>query len=291
MLANPATKRQDQWVKATTSGLMALLYVLLSVIAIANIIPFLWMLASSFKERGDVFSYPPSFIPNPFVMDAYERLFTQIPFVRQFLNTLFIAGTVTLGQLFFCSMSAYAFARIEFPGRDTLFVLVLATMMIPGQVTLIPSFVLMRLFGWVDSYNALILPPLFFSAFGIFLLRQFFMTIPVDLGDAAVIDGAGYFRTYWQVMLPLTRQSLATFGLFTFMWHWNNFLWPLIVMNSRDKMPLTVGLAFLTQGPFGRIDWPELMAGSTFSILPILALFVFLQRYFVEGIVLTGIKG
>jgi len=204
------------------------------------------------------------------------------------LNSIFVSILITAGQVTTSAMAAYAFARLNFPGRDKIFFGYLATMMIPGAVTMIPVFILLRTLGWVDTYKALILPGIF-TAYGTFMLRQFFLTLPKDLEDAAKIDGCNYPRIFWHIIIPLSKPALATLTTFTFMGSWMNLMWPLIVVNTHNKYTLPVGLAYF-QGVHGT-DWALLMAGSMMMILPILIVFLFNQRFFVEGIKLTGIKG
>jgi multiple sugar transport system permease protein len=267
-----------------------LAYLGLGLVAIMSLFPLYWAVATSFKQKGHIFVIPPEWIPNPVSLDGYRLLFTQIPFIRNFLNTVLVCVVVVTGQLLFNSMGAYAFARLKFPGRDKLFLLWLATMMIPGQVTMIPTFIIIKNFGWINTYWALIIPPLLFSAYGTFLMRQFFMTIPDELEDAARIDGAGYFRIFFSIMLPLVRPALAAFGVFAFVYFWNDFTWPLIVINSENMKTMQVAIATLaTSGYF--VDWATLLAGATLSIIPLLLLFFLAQRQFVEGIVMTGLKG
>lgn len=267
-----------------------LIYILLISLAITDLIPFIWMLSTSFKERGKVFSYPPSFLPRPFTLEPYRKLFTYIPFARQLLNSVIVTSLVIVGQLVCCSLAGYSFARLEFPGRDIIFLLYLGTLMIPGYVTLIPTYILIRYMKLINTLYAIFVPGLFGGAFGTFLLRQFFLTIPRELEDAAKIDGCGYFKIYTTVMLPQVFPALATLGIFTFVGTWNDFLWPLVVINSENKRTITVGIAILTRG-FHSTDWPALMAGVTLSLIPVIVIFLFAQRYFTEGIVLTGIKG
>jgi multiple sugar transport system permease protein len=252
------------------------------------IIPFVWMLSTSLKESGNVFVYPPQWFPRPLVWENYARVLKQIDFARYLLNTAFITICVVSGQLLTSSLGAYAFARLKFPGRDRLFLLYLGTMMIPGQVTMIPIFIFVRIIGWIDTYAALIIPSCF-TAWGTFLLRQFFLTIPKELEDAAAIDGCSAFGKYWRIILPLSKPALATLGVFAFMGTWNSFQWPLIVTISEKMRTLSVALATF-QGVY-RTDWTLLMAGSVLTLLPILLVFIFGQKYFVEGITLTGLKG
>ncbi|OGX03079.1 MAG: hypothetical protein A3G87_09490 [Omnitrophica bacterium RIFCSPLOWO2_12_FULL_50_11] len=267
-------------------------YVLLSVGALTMVAPFIWMISTSLKEFGDVFSYRKpwwyDWVPTSFVWQNYVRAFNVVPFARFYLNSIFVVVLTTLGQVATSALSAYAFARLRFPGRDQLFFGYLATMMIPGAVTMIPVFILLQFFGWIDTYQAVILPGMF-TAYGTFMLRQFFLTLPRDLEDAAKMDGCGYFGIFWKIVLPLSKPALATLTTFVFMGTWMNFMWPLVVLNSHEKFTLPVGLAYF-QSVHGT-DWTLLMAGSLMMILPILLLFIFNQRYFVEGIKLTGIKG
>ncbi|MDQ3460040.1 MAG: carbohydrate ABC transporter permease [Deinococcota bacterium] len=250
--------------------------------------PFIWMISTSLKSAGAVFEYPPTFIPDPPRWDNYRRVFEVLPFARFFLNSLFVAAAVTVLQLVTSSLAAYAFARLRFPGRDALFLGYLGTLMIPAQVVIIPNFILLSYLGWIDTYQALILPAAF-SAFGTFLLRQYFLTIPGELEDAAVVDGANHFQIYTRVILPLSGPALSALAIFTFLFNWNSFLYPLVVTNSTQMSTLTVGLNTL-QGQYNTA-WTLLMAGSVIALLPVLVVFIFAQRYFIKGITMTGIGG
>lgn len=263
-------------------------YAVLILGGVTMLVPFLWMVSTSLKEPSAVFLYPPQWIPKPVVWSNYVTAWQVVPFGRFYLNSIFVAVAVTAGQVFTSSLAAYAFARLRFPGRDKLFFLYLATMMIPSSVTMIPVFILLKMIGWIDTYKALIIPAIF-SAYGTFMLRQFFMSLPRDLEDAAKIDGCGFLGIYWRVVLPLSKPAMATLTTFTFMASWGNFMWPLIVINSMEKMPLPVGLASF-QGLY-TTDWPLLMAGSVMVMVPVILLFVFNQRFFTEGIKLSGIHG
>jgi multiple sugar transport system permease protein len=267
---------------------MLVSHLILAAGAVTMVAPFLWMLSTSLKSDQQAYIFPPVWIPNPIMWSNYPRTWEALPFNLFILNSIIVSVLVTLGQLATCSLGAFAFARLHFPGRDKLFVLYLATMMVPFQVVMIPLFVLMRMFRWIDTYPALIVP-MIFSAYGTFLLRQFFMTIPNELEDAAKIDGCGYFRIYWNIMLPLSKPALATLGIFVFMWSWNNFLWPLLVTNSLTMKTLPLGLAYFL-GQY-TIYWNLLMVGATIALVPVLVLFFLAQRYFIEGITLTGLKG
>ena len=269
-----------------------LAYAFLSCGAIAMIAPFLWMITASLKEPGSIFSYQrpwwQDWIPVQFVWQNYVQAWKAVPFARFYLNSIFVSVCVTAGQVVTSAMAAYAFARLEFPGRDKIFFGYLATMMVPGAVTMIPVFILLRWLGWIDTYKAVILPGIF-TAYGTFLLRQFFLTLPKELEDAAKIDGCSYLGIFWRIILPLSKPALATLTTFTFMGSWLNFMWPLIVLNTHHLFTLPVGLSYFQS--LHHTDWSLLMAGSLMMILPILIVFIINQRYFVEGIKLTGIKG
>jgi multiple sugar transport system permease protein len=264
-----------------------LVHLLIYAAAIATLLPFIWMVLTSFKDLGDIFSYPPKWLPSRFHFENYARAFQAAPFGRYYLNSLFVALTVTFGQLITCSMAAYAFARLKFYGRDVIFYIFLGTMMIPGQVTMIPSFMVLYWLGWVDSYKALIIPGLA-SAFGTFLLRQFFMTIPRELEEAAYIDGCSRWRVLTRIILPLSKPALATLAIFTFMGVFNDFLWALIVVNSEELRTVQLGLAIFRDRYL--TEWDLLMAGSVTAIVPILIVFFFAQKYFIQGITLSGLK-
>lgn len=267
-------------------------YILLTIGALTMIGPFLWMVTTSLKEPGQVFSFQKNWweewIPTTFYWKNYIEASKVVPLFKFYLNSIFVTVCVTAGQVITSAMAAYSFARLHFPGRDKLFFGYLATMMVPGAVTMIPVFILLRYMGWVDTYKAMILPGIF-TAYGTFMLRQFFLTLPRDLEDAAKIDGCSYVGIFWRIILPLSKPALATLTTFTFMGSWMNFMWPLIVMNTQDKYPLPVGLAYFQS--LHNTNWTLLMAASVMMILPILLVFIFNQRFFVEGIKLSGIKG
>ncbi|MCI8623023.1 MAG: carbohydrate ABC transporter permease [Provencibacterium sp.] len=263
-------------------------YLLMAIVAAVMALPFLWMISTSFKEMGQVLIFPPQWIPKPFVLANYAEAWDLAKFSLFFRNSAIVTILTTAGQLITCSLAGFAFARLEFPGRDSIFLVYLATMMIPIQVTLIPLYLLMKELGWINTFSGLIVPGIF-SAYGTFMLRQFFLGIPESLDESAVIDGCGYFRIYWQILLPLSKAALATQAVFCFMWQWNNLLWPLVMTNTDEFRTLTVGLQ-LFKGQYS-IAWNLLMAGSVISVIPILILYVFLQKYFVEGIAMTGLKG
>jgi len=249
--------------------------------------PFVWMLLTSLRTQQEIFSNPGNLIPATFNLDAYVRIWSELPFARLFLNSVVFAGGATFISLFFDSLAAFALARLEFPGKTIAFYLVLATLMVPYQITLIPVFQTVFDLHWLDTYQGLIVPRAT-SAFGIFLLRQFFVTVPRDLDAAARIDGASEFRIYRSIMLPLARPALATLAVFHFMYNWNDFLWPLVITSSTEMRTLPAGLT-LFSGQFV-IEHAVLMAGATISLAPLAISFVFAQRFFVQGIATTGIK-
>lgn len=288
--ASVAELKRQAWIRGGVKKTVA--YVFLSIGAIAMVAPFMWMVTTSLKEPGAVFSYQRpwwhDWVPIQFYWQNYLSAWKSVPFARFYWNSLLVSASVTAGQVATSALAAYAFARLEFPGRDKIFFGYLATMMVPGAVTMIPVFILLRMLGWIDSYKAVILPGIF-TAYGTFLLRQFFLTLPKELEDAAKIDGCSYFTIFWKIILPLSKPAIATLTTFTFMGSWLNFMWPLIVLNTHNKFTLPVGLAYFQS--LHTTDWTLLMAGSIMMILPILIVFIFTQRYFVEGIKLTGIKG
>lgn len=268
-----------------------LTYILIVLISALTVLPFVWMLSTSFKLPSEAIKVPPEWIPNPIIFDNYIELFTNsfLPFPRFVLNSLKIAVLVVLGRLFICSLGGYGFARLEFPGRDAAFGVLLASLMIPSMVMIFPLYFAYTKIGWIDTHWPLIIPPIVANTFGTFLMRQFFMTIPKDLEDAAVVDGASHFSIYWRIMLPLSGPVLATLAIFTFMNSWNDFFDPLLFLNRTENFTLTVGLAFFND-EFST-QYTKLMAGVVLSLLPMLAVYMFAQKYFTRGITLTGIRG
>jgi multiple sugar transport system permease protein len=265
------------------------IYALVAGGGLLMVIPFLWMVSTSLKTTAQSMAFPPEWWPAPFVWGNYARIWDFMPFFTFLLNSVKIAFFVVCGQLLTCSLAGYAFAKLRFPGRRALFLVLLSTMMIPSEVTLIPVFVIMKSLGWINTHYSLIVPAFFGSVFGTFLLRQFFLTLPNDLEDAARIDGCSPFGIYWRIMLPLAKPSLATLAIFTFMGTWNDFMRPLIYLSDMDKMTLPVGLALISNHQDIRI--PLIMAGAMLSLLPIVVFYVCGQKYFVRGIALTGMRG
>lgn len=264
-----------------------IIYIVLSLGALIMIIPFVWMLSTSLKSTDEVFSYPPTLFGDTIRWDNYLRIADRFPFGRFIINSTIVTSVVVVVQLFTSSLAGYVFARLRFRFRDIIFLVYLATMMIPIHVTLIPVFIIMRSLGLIDKLPALMLTELA-TAFGTFLMRQFYLSIPDSLEDAAKIDGCNPFTTYWRIFLPLSKPALATLGVFIFTGMWNDFLRPLIFINSVENMTLTLGLANM-QGLYST-DWPVLMAGAFISMIPTLVIFLFAQDFFVRSITLTGLK-
>jgi multiple sugar transport system permease protein len=250
--------------------------------------PFLWMLLGSFRPDRELKQVPPTWLPQEPTLDNYRTLFTELDFPTFFLNSVVVAVAITLGNIVFCSMLGYALAKLHFPGKRLIFALVLGTLMVPGVVTFVPLFVLVSNLGMVNSYPGLILPFLA-GPFGVFLMRQFFQSLPDELIHAARVDGAGEWRIFWSIMLPLCKPALATLGILTFLASWNNFLWPLVVAQTEERYTLPVALAIYAIGE-NNSNYGLLMAGAVAIVVPVLVVFLLLQKHFVRGIAMTGIK-
>jgi multiple sugar transport system permease protein len=255
---------------------------------IVMVLPFVWMLLGSVKTTAELRHVPPTWIPEQPTIANYDQLLDRLDFARYFLNSSLVAIAVTAGNLLFCTMFGYALAKLQFPGKRLLFVVVLATLMVPSVVTFMPMFVLVANMGLANTHAGLILPFLA-GAFGVFLMRQFISGLPDELLDAARVDGAGEYRIFWQIVLPLCGPALATLGILTFLATWNNFLWPLVVASTEDMYTLPVAIALFANGQ-QRSDWGLLLAGSVVVVLPVLIVFLALQRRFTQGIAMTGIK-
>lgn len=264
-------------------------YILLIVGSIICLIPFLWMLSASFKDPAFIFSEPVQWIPKPWLWSNYVTAFERMPFALYTWNTLEITFFSVIGLIFSSSFVAFGFARMRFPGRDVLFIILLATMMLPPQVTMIPVFRIFSSIGWYDTFLPLIVPSFFGAPFYIFLLRQYLMTIPHEMDEAARIDGANTWQVYSKVLLPQMKPALATVGIFSFMGSWNDFLGPLIYLDSPEKRTLALGL-YAFQGQYS-VDWNYLMAASAVVMLPLLIIFIVGQKYFIQGVVVSGVKG
>lgn len=260
----------------------------LALCSLAMVFPFIWELLTSMKSLAEATRVPPVIFPSDWGLDNYGRVFNAVPFGQQFLNTVIVTVIRVAGQLLFCSLAAYAFARLRFRGSNVLFVLCLSILMVPPQLYIIPQYQIMVYLDWLNTLRALIVPGLF-SAFGVFLLRQFFLALPRDLDEAARLDGCNPLQVYWHVMLPLARPGLMALGVLTAIWSWNELLWPLIVNTDPETMTLSAGLASL-QGQ-RLTDFPVLMSGALMASLPMIILFCVMQRQFISSIATTGMKG
>jgi len=266
----------------------AALHMLLLVGVVITLAPYVWMVSSSFKPNADIFSATLELIPAHPILDNYLTAVTREPTLRAIGNSIVMAGGETIAVVLTSIFTAYPFARLHFRGRDTVFLMVLGTMMIPSQVTMIPTFILMRWLGWIDTYQGLIIPRIV-TPLGIFLMRQFLLTLPRELEEAARIDGCGRLRTLLQVLLPHLGPALATLAIFTFTASWNEFFWPLIVVQSAEMRTIQLLIAAIKQAE--AVDWGVVMAIVTLSVFPTVAIYLMLQRYFVKGIVMSGLKG
>ena len=279
------------WTKSRTKLFGDLVtYLIICLLSIVILIPVLWMLSTALKPLSEVFLFPPRWIPSKLMWENFIKAFTFLPFGRYFANTSLITLGAVVGQLVSSPMVAFAFARLRARNKEAIFILILATMMLPWQVTMIPLFIGYKTIGLVDTFVPLILPNFFGGAFYIFLLRQFFLTISPELMDAAKVDGCGYFSIFFRIYLPLSKPALAAVAIFTFMGNWNDFMGPLVYLSKNDNWTLTLGLSRFT-GMYGTTAWNLLMAASLVTVLPCILLFFFAQRYFIQGIVITGVKG
>jgi ABC-type glycerol-3-phosphate transport system permease component len=279
------SKRFRKRVRITLSTLVILFG------AVLMVAPLVWMVSTSLKPEGDVFLVPVQWIPKHILWSNYPEALTFVPYARYFLNSVVVTGLAVLGTVLSSSLVAFAFARLRGPGKDVLFIILLSTLMLPGEVTLVPVYLGFRNLGWLDTYLPLIVPSWFGgSAFYIFLLRQFFLTLPTELDDAAKIDGASLLHIYARIVMPLSKPALASVAIFSFFLHWNSFLPPLIYLNTTEKYTLPIGLR-LYLSTLANSHWNYLMAATLVAILPPLVLFFFSQRFFIQGAALTGVKG
>ncbi len=279
-------------------------YFLLIILSISMLLPLTWMITVSLKPSGQIYEYPPSFIPKSFEVSNYVTAWVGANFSKYFMNTVTYALGSAIFILFFCSLAGYTFARLEFPGRNTIFLIILLTMMLPGQAALIPRFLIIKNFplaggnnifgaggkGFMDTYAGLIMPGVV-PGFGIFLLRQFFLILPKELEDSARVDGCSEFRIYWQIMLPLTKPALIVLAIFSFQQKWNDLMWPLVVTSSKAMRTLPVGLAVFEGEQRTGAQWNELMAAGLIALIPVIIVFLFGQKHFTRGIALAGIRG
>jgi multiple sugar transport system permease protein len=290
--ARPVPVRRARRRNLNKAGRNTVIYLCLFAYAAITLVPFAWMVLTSFKETGDVFRVPPTFVPtmllgeDPF--QNYREVLTRYSFARYALNSLIVAGTAALGQLVTCSLAGFAFARMRFRGSNLLFAVVLATMLVPVEITIIPEFLLMVRLGWLDSYLPLIVPSLMIGAFGTFLLTEFFKTVPRELEDAAVIDGASPFGVYLRIFLPLSGPALASLFVIAFITNWNELLRAVLYISSSSLRTLPLGLTAL-QGQY-ESRWTLLMAGAVVSVLPMILVYIAAQKYIVRGFVTSGLK-
>ncbi|WP_309119386.1 carbohydrate ABC transporter permease [Paenibacillus sp.] len=266
------------------------LHTVLLLCAAFMFLPFFWMITTSVKTYADSVQIPPVWFPTQFDFGWYVEVFERVQFGTYLKNTVIMTLGRVLPQVLVCAMAGYGFARLKFPGRDVLFVIVLALLMVPGQVVLIPQYFEVVKLGWIDTFAGLIVPQIF-SAYGVFLLRQFFLTLPAELEEAAKIDGAHYGTIFFRVLLPLTTPAIATMAFFGILWSWNDFLWPLVVVNSESMKVLSVGMSALQGNTRGGLEYPLIMAGAVLCTVPLIVFFVALQNYIVKGIAFSGIKG
>ena len=263
------------------------LHAFLMTVGVIFLFPFVWSISTSLKPMNDLFQVTPTLIPSEVRWENYREVFDSVPFGRFYINTILVTIARTIGGVFIASLAGFAFARLRFPGRDLVFFVLLAGLMVPDQVLIVPRYILMREFGWLDTYQGLIIP-LLFSSFGVFLLRQFFLGIPRDFQEAATLEGASAFRVYWDIYLPLARPALSAFGFLTLLWSWNEFLWALTITNSNDMRVLSVGIA-LFEGQYFT-NTAVLLAAANLATFPLLIVFLFFQKQLVEGIALSGLK-
>ena len=266
-----------------------LIFIAVLIGAILLLIPLAWLVSTSLKPRGQLFLTPPKWIPNPILWGNYKKALTILPFHIFLKNTLIITFSVTFGTVLSSSIVAFGFARLRAPLRNFFFIVLLSTLMIPFQVVMIPRFILFKYLGWIDTFAPIIVPNFFAGAWNTFLLRQFYLTIPLEYDDAARIDGCSSWGIYWRIILPLAKPALVAIGIYSIMWQWNDFLEPLIYLNSQRKFTLQLGLRIFQGMHF--TDWSLMMAATTVVLLPCLVLFFFTQRYFMKGIVVSGVKG
>lgn len=264
-------------------------YTILVLGALSMLIPFLWMLCVSLMTNDQIFQYPPTAIPQPFITENYANVFNALAIKKYFLNSLFVATLTTIGQVFISAMAGYAFARLNFKYKEPLFILILITMMVPPQVNIIPLFFLIRELNWIDTYQALIIPGLF-GGFGVFMMRQWFKSLPKDLEEAAKIDGCNTYTIFFKIAMPLAIPAIMTLTIFTFITTWNSFMWPLIITNSDAMRTLPIGLANF-KGSFREVtQWGELMAYSVICSLPVIIVFLLGKKYFINDVLNGSVK-
>jgi ABC-type glycerol-3-phosphate transport system permease component len=291
MLVAPLARRSQIKARVIRVVGKTLVYFLLISLSIIFALPFFWMISTSLKPDNEVLAFPPQWLPTHFEIKSYIEVWQVLPFAIFLRNSIIVTFSNLIGNLVSCSLVAFAFARLRARLRDILFVLMLSTMMIPHEVTLIPQFILFSKFGWLDTLLPLMIPAWFGWPFFIFILRQFFMTIPLELDDAARVDGCSTFRLFWQILLPLIKPALATVAIFAFVGNWNNFVGPLIYLQSYDNYTLALGLRLFQAQYTAQVRYNLVMAATLMMLLPIIVLFLLTQKYFVRSIITTGLKG
>ena len=288
-MADAALKRKRVARKRLVNGAQnGVWFLVVCALAFAVMLPFIWMIVTSLKSPTEVFAYPPTWIPKEFQWSNYVEMWNKAPFGRYFMNSTIVAICVTIGQLTSCVLAAFAFARMEFKGKNVMFMIFLSTTMISSQVTLVPTYLVMRTLNWIDSYQALIVPFLA-NGFGVFMLRQSFRTIPKELEEAAKLDGCSRFRFLWQILIPLSKPILASQALFAFMGNWNSYQWPLIITNQDSMRTLQIGLRYFVSGE-GSTQWGIYMAAALVVTLPVIIIYFLVQKTFVESMASTGLK-
>ncbi len=268
---------------------LVIIYGLLLAGTVVLMIPLVWMVSTSLKPLDEVYVYPIRWIPSELVWRNYSDVFKNVPFARYLYNSAYISVFAIIGNLLGSSLAAYSFARMRFPGRNVLFLVMLSTLMVPAWVTMIPHFMLFKWLGWLDTYLPILVPAYFAQPFYTFLLRQFFLGIPIDLEDAARIDGCSSLGIYWRIFLPLARPALITVAIFSFFYYWNDLLYPLIYLQSQNKFPVAMGIATFRSEQY--VNFALMMAAATLALLPMLIVFFLAQRLFIQGVVITGVKG
>ena len=279
--------RRGKMKKKTTTKYL-FVHIVLIAGTLLTVFPFLWMIFTSFKGIGETMRIPPTVLPESLKLDGYKGVLEALPFARVYLNTIIVTVITVLGQILFCSMAAFAFARLRFRGKNLIFIIILSVLMVPSQIFIMPQYLIMQKLGVLDSLPALFIQNLC-SAFTVFLLRQFFMSLPKELEEAAIVDGCGFFRIYAQIMLPLIKPGIVAVVIFTGKSAWNSFMWPMIANTSPDKMILAPALATL-QGQF-TTNYPMQMSGAVMSVVPVIVMFFIFQKQFIEGVAHTGVKG
>jgi multiple sugar transport system permease protein len=268
---------------------LVMIYALLLAGTVVLMIPLVWMVSTSLKPLDEVYVYPIRWIPSELVWSNYVDVFKNVPFARYLYNSAYISIVAIIGNLLGSSLAAYSFARMRFPGRNVLFLVMLSTLMVPAWVTMIPHFMLFKWLGWLDTYLPILVPAYFAQPFYTFLLRQFFLGIPIELEDAARIDGCSSLGIYWRIFLPLARPALITVAIFSFFYYWNDLLYPLIYLQSQNKFPVAMGIATFRSEQYA--NFALMMAAATLALLPMLIVFFLAQRLFIQGVVITGVKG